>query len=317
MIDDGELRRLAADQHGLVSVEQAGALGISVRHREHLVDGRRWAHESTRVLRLVGAPVTPASRAMAAVLQAGPGAALASWSACAWWGLPGAPLFPAIVDRPRDRATRPVAGRAREPVSLEVGHILRLDGIPTVVPARALFEVAGTKRRGAEIPSWVERVARLVDTAWSMRLVSGATLHGMLEDLAQRGRPGIRVMRQVLQDRPVEYVPPASNLESRVQSILRDAGITSLRRHVDTGTDRHWIGRVDFRDAVLPFVLEVQSERFHSSRIDRQLDERRIEALRHAGLVVAEAIEEDAWHRPDRIVRQVIEGRRQASLLAA
>jgi hypothetical protein len=318
MIDDGRLRELASRQHGVVSVEQAQTCGLGAAQRLRLVDGRRWVRESSRVLRLAGSPATAPSRAMATVLQAGPGAVLASWSACAWWGMPGARLLPAVVDRPRDRSARRVAGSAREPVTLDPEHIVVLEGIPVVHPARALFEVAGSKRRGAEIPSWVQRVARMVDTAWSMRLVSGPTLHAMLEDLAQRGRPGIRVMRQVLSDRPIGYAPPASSLESRVQEILWRAGITGFRRQVDTGSERRWIGRVDFRHVDLPLVLEVQSERFHTSLIDRQVDAERIEALERAGIVVVELLEDDVWHGPARVVAAVraglagAEGRRAA-----
>jgi very-short-patch-repair endonuclease len=124
-------------------------------------------------------------------------------------------------------------------------------------------------------------------------------------------------MRQVLRDRPVDYVPPASNLESRVQQILRDAGVTTLRRQVDTGSDRAWIGRVDFRDERLPLVVEVQSERFHSSRISRQLDGERFAKLDQAGLTVVEVIEEDVWHRPDRVVAKVLDGLRRAHAAAA
>ena len=96
----------------------------------------------------------------------------------------------------------------------------------------------------------------------------------MFEEMASRGRPGTAVMRLVLADRGLDYVPPASGLEARVMQILHRAGDPPLDRQVDTGSDR-WIGRVDFRDPVLPFVLEVQSERFHASRIDRQLDGQR------------------------------------------
>ena len=105
----------------------------------------------------------------------------------------------------------------------------------------------GTQRRGAELPWWVERMERMVDTAWSMRLVSGESLHRMLDDLAQRGRPGIRVMRQILADRPASYVPPASSLESRVDAdpaTRRPAGVPSAGR--SAATARSWIGRVDF-----------------------------------------------------------------------
>ena len=236
---------------------------------------------------------------MLAVLDAGFGGALAGTSAAAWWGIPGNRLEPIQVVRTRGRSATPARADARhQPMILLPHHVVVLDGIPTQVPARALFDIAGTRRRGAEQPWWVERMERMVDNAWSARLVSGATMHDMLDDLAQRGRPGIRVMRQVLATRGCDYVPPASNLESRVNALLADAGLPAMRRQVDTGDELGWIGRVDLRDEILPLVAEIQSERFHSSLVDQQLDKKRIERLERAGYIVVELIEWDVWHRP-------------------
>jgi hypothetical protein len=159
-------------------------------------------------------------------------------------------------------------------------------------------------------------MARMVDTAWAMRLVSGTSLHGMLDEMAARGRSGIGVMRAVLADRGHEYIPPASGLESRVVQLLARAGLPPLRRQVDTGGSQ-WIGRVDFRDEVVPFILEVQSERFHASLIDQQLDDRRVGALRAAGFVVSELTDTDVWTRPTRVVDVVREGRALAARMAA
>ncbi|MGK2948669.1 MAG: hypothetical protein ACSLFP_08855 [Acidimicrobiales bacterium] len=250
---------------------------------------------------------------MLAVLDAGPGAALRGASAAAWWGIPGNQLRPIKVARTRGKVNHPPAtGTVHDPCLLPEHHVVVLEQVPTVVPARALFDVAGTIRRGAERPWWVDRMARMVDTAWSMRLVSGPSIHDMLDELAQRGRPGIRVMRQVLESRGRDYVPPASSLESRVVQILARAGEPPLRRQVDTGDEHGWIGRVDLRDADLPFVLEVQSERFHTSLIDRQLDADRIARLRRAGFVVAEVTEQQVWHRPQEVVDTVRRGRAEA-----
>lgn len=312
MIDDGPLRALAARQHGLVSIRQASALSFTSAQRSRLADGRRWERAGPRVLRLVGSVITDGHVALLGVLDAGDHAALAGSSAAAWWGIPGNQLRPIQVARLRDQTNRPARhGRNHEPVLLPPQHIVTLDGVPTVLPARALFDVAGTRRRGAELPWWVDRIARMVDTAWSMRLVSGRSLHAMLDDLAQRGRPGIRVMRQVLESRGLDYVPPASGLESRFEQILVRAGEPALRRQVDTGDDR-WIGRVDFRDPALPVIAEIQSERFHSSLIDRQLDAARVRRLEAAGFVVVQVTDTDVWHRPAVVVEQVRAARRVA-----
>jgi len=312
MIDDGALRELAATQHGVVSLEQMAALGYDGDQRRRLVDGARWVDLGSRAVGLVGAPPSAGRTASIAVLSAGAGAALGGESACAWWGMPTTLLEPVQVVRWRHRSERPPVGAQRhEPKLLPEHHVVVLEGVRTVVPARAIFELAGSRRGGAKLPWWVARVARLVDVAWAMRLVSGITLHAMFEELAKRGRPGSATMRAVLADRGVDYVPPASGLESRVVQLLERAGLPPLRRQVDVGGDR-WIGRVDFRDPEVPFVLEVQSERFHASLIDQQLDGRRIEALTAAGYVVREVTDVDVWHRPHVVVATVQEGRQAA-----
>ena len=185
-----------------------------------------------------------------------------------------------------------------------------LGAVPVVVPARALFDVAG--QRGIH----PKRVERAVDNAWARRLVSGRSLRLMLDDLAQRGRPGIRVMREILRDRDPDYVPPASGLENRVVEILRQAGDRPLCRQVDAGDDQTWIGRVDFADDEVPFVLEVQSERFHASLVDQRADRERLRRLAAAGFVVATVSEVDVWWRTARVVEAVRRGRRQARTLS-
>jgi hypothetical protein len=317
MIDDRPLRELASTQRGLVSVHQAEGLGFQKAQRRRLFDGRRWERATPRVARLVGSVEDVAQRALMAVLDAGSGAALAGVTAAAWWQIPGNQLEPIHVVRTRDRSSTPGRGDQRhEQTLLPTQHVIVLDGIPTQTPARALFDIAGTRRRGAELPWWIERMERMVDNAWSARLVSGHTMHSMLEEVAQRGRSGIGVMRQVLATRGLDYVPPASNLEARVIKLLRDAGLPEMRRQVDLGDAAGWIGRVDLRAVDLPLVLEVQSERFHTSLVDRQLDARRIERLERAGFVVVEVTDVQVWHRPHELIQAVRSGRHRAALRA-
>jgi hypothetical protein len=314
MIDDRPLRLLASTQHGLASVRQAADLGFDRSRRGRLADGRRWERLTPRVLRMVGAEPSPAQSCMAAILDAGGGAALSGTTAAAWWNIPGNQLEPMQLVRWRNRSGTPQRGdRRHEPLLLPEHHVVRLDGIPVQTPARALFDIAGTRRRGIDVPWFVKRMERMVDNAWSAGLVSGATLHAMLDDLATRGRPGIQVMRAVLADRGLDYIPPASNLEARVIQILQEGGLPAMRRQVDTGDEHGWIGRVDLRDVDLPLILEVQSERFHSSLIDQQLDAERVARLEAAGFVVVQVTEVVVWHRPAELLHAVREGRRLAA----
>jgi hypothetical protein len=62
----------------------------------------------------------------------------------------------------------------------------------------------------------------------------------------------------------------------------------------------------------VPFILEVQSERFHSSLLDQQADRERIARLTAAGFVVATVTDVDVGHRPRLVVTTVQAGRLQA-----
>lgn len=67
-----------------------------------------------------------------------------------------------------------------------------------------------------------------------------------------------------------------------------------MRRQVDLGGDS-WSGRVDFRDADLPFVVEIFSRRYHSSLSDIEHDERRLARLRADGFVVVVIWDEQSF----------------------
>jgi very-short-patch-repair endonuclease len=86
-----------------------------------------------------------------------------------------------------------------------------------------------------------------------------------------------------------------------------------MRRQVESGGDA-WVGRVDFRDARLPLIVEIQSERYHTALTDTQADEARLAALRDAGFEVVEITEYQVWHRPDDVVRLIEDAHRACPL---
>ncbi len=109
-------------------------------------------------------------------------------------------------------------------------------------------------------------------------------------------------MRRVLDERGFDYHPPQSNLEQRVLRILSDAQIAA-RPQVDLGDDR-WTGRVDF--LVEPnIVIEVQSERYHTSLTDRRQDEARHARLSAAGFAVIEVWDREVFEQPWTIIERV------------
>jgi len=300
------LRELAHDQQGMVAIRQAYRLGLTVAQVRHRIERSEWVRASSRVLRLVGAPTTNLAPAMLATLHHGPEAYASHQAALGLWGVPGFYSRPVhvISRRVRDRRSTP-QGIVHSTTDLRDTHIANVQGVPTVTPIRAIFDIAGNVHPG--------RVENALDNAWSRRLLNYAVLHRTLDELARRGRPGIALLRRLASERPADYRPPDSNTERRFADILERAGERPLRRQIHLGDEADWVGRIDFVDDELPFSVEVQSEMFHGSVSDRRRDKERIAALRASGHHVTEVWETDIWRDPDDVVRRVREERKKAS----
>ena len=185
-------------------------------------------------------------------------------------------------------------------------HIADVQGVPIVTPIRAIFDIAGRVHPG--------QLERALDNAWARRLVSYALLHrtlGELADARTTGNPD--PAKRSPTDRPPDYRPPDSNTEGRFKEILDRAGERPLRRQIHLGDQQHWVGRIDFVDDQLPFSVEIQSELFHGSVLDRRRDKERIATLRAGGHHVLEVWETDVWRDPDDVVRRVRDERKKAA----
>jgi very-short-patch-repair endonuclease len=276
---------LSAKQHGAIATWQLRALGLGRDETHRLRRSTTWAPASTRVLVRTGAPATDDQRLMVAMLDASPGAAIAGTTAAAMWGAPGFSLAPIHLVRPKGVSRRPSRlAVVHEVVDLRPAHLKVIRGITVVSPARVVCELTGTHPHRAE---------RVLDRFWSERLLDGRTFERTVAELAERGRTGSTLMRELDASRGSGYVPPASGLERRFLQICE----WRMERQVDSGGEE-WCGRVDFRDSTLPLVVEVQSERYHASLVDRAADATRRERLERAGFVVVEAWDTEVWHQP-------------------
>lgn len=298
-----EVLRSAEAQHGLVLPSQVQAAGMTRSARRHAVASGRLERVTARVLRLPGAPCTDRQRVLAGVLDSGPVAGATGPTASALWGLPGYRLVPTHVARPAGRGGRR-SGLAivHQVAGLADRHLTAIDGIPCLRPEVLVLHLCAMPHP--------ERAASALDNLWRRRLVSGRSLRATLDDLAASGRNGVTVMRELLDQRGDDYVPPASNLERRFETVLERAGEPTMRRQVDSGGDR-WVGRVDFRDRRRPLIVEVQSETYHSALVDKAHDRQRRAALEDAGFVVLEVTDEQVWYRPEEVVTAVREARRR------
>ena len=294
---DIRLRALAERQHGVVARAQARELGANRHHLRLRTESAEWEAITSRVLRLVGAQRTFRQRAMAAVLDAGPGAAISHQAAAALWRLPGFSAGELHVSRSVGRsAHRSALAELHRSCRLPEAHVRLFERIPVTSPARTIFDLAGVLHPA--------RTERALDNALARGLTSIEALYRVTDELAGQGRAGGPLMRRLLAERAGAYVPPASNLEARLRSIAKEAGLDLAPQHNVGGDD--WIGRVDYLDRDRRLVVEVDSDLHHTSLLDEAADVARDVALAGAGYTVVRIKEHDLWHRPDEVVRRLL-----------
>lgn len=180
-------------------------------------------------------------------------------------------------------------------------------GIPTARPEETVLWIAGmwTHRWGpAGIEIAIQRTSRTLDHAWRLGLIDGERIHELCANSGGKGRSGIVVLRQLLDERPPDYRPSGSALEDRFESTLPAPLRSGLVRQVPLSDDRP-IGVVDYCHRCRPLVVEINGEVFHSSLTDRAADEQRYRRLVDAGYEVLVVWEYDVFHQPHRIVRSL------------
>jgi very-short-patch-repair endonuclease/predicted transcriptional regulator of viral defense system len=294
---DERIEAVAARQRSLFTRQQAAATGFNQEQVEHRLRTGRWLERHHLVYALVGAPDDDRTRLLAAVLAAQPRAHASHRSAAAIYGLPGfeiaRPPHVTVADHwERDR-TPAVLHRT---MFLPRHHQRVVDGIPCTSLARTLFDLCGTERYG--------RAARAVDNALARKWVTIPALWNVLAETAARGRAGSRVLRALLRERSLAYVPPASELERRFCELAQRHGLPAPRRQVDVGDSDRWIGRVDFLFGTR-LVVEVDGEEHHVSQLDREADAARDQALDASGRAVLRFTWWDVTRRPARVADAV------------
>lgn len=244
---------------------------------------------------------------MAAVLERG--GVISGVSAAALWGLPGFAAGPVHVSLSRGANGSFVSlGIPHRTRYLPAHHRTVLDGIPVTTVARTLFDLAGCLH-----PT---RTERALDNALSHKFVGLETLRRVTIELLARGRKGSALMRVLLTERGAGYIPPASGLEALFLSLLIGAGVEVPEKQVNLG-DGAWEGRVDFVYRRLGLVIEVDSDRHHTSKLDREADARRDEALRVAGFRVLRITERELRDEPALVLARVRSALRPAISSAA
>jgi hypothetical protein len=279
------MRRLAEQQHGLISREQALTQGMtSNRIGGHLRRGNL-ERIARSVYRIPGSVPTWEQRILAAVFAAGAGAAASRHSAAALWRIPGFRPGPVVVTQPRGPSSRCPARGLHESRFLPLHHVRLVQAVPTTCPERTLLDLCGCVHPG--------RAERALDNTLAMELTTVQRIGLMLAETGARGRPGTALLRRIMSVRCDDYVPPESELEALVLAVLKGGGLPLPERQASVGGTTAPAGRVDYIYRPVRLVIEADSRRYHSSWLDVQADHRRDLLLMAAGYSIVRV----NWHQ--------------------
>ena len=256
---------LATRQHGVVAARQLVALGLAQQTIADWVAAGR-LHRVHRGVYAVGHSVLGVrGHWTAAVLAAGPGAALSHASAAALWDLrrSAATIIDVTVAGRAGRTKRPGL-RVHRPRTLRPLEVMTREGIRVTSPARTILDLAADRHI---------RLERLLDQAEILELTDYPALDAIVR--AHPGHPGAGRLRRLLAEYEAGATLKRSDLERLFLTICAAADVPApIVNHPVEGKE------VDFLFAAQRLIVEIDSWRYHKTRrafdADRARDALRI-----------------------------------------
>jgi hypothetical protein len=237
------------------------------------VEAGRWIRLYPTVFAFAGTPRTWERDLMAAILWSR--GIAAGLSAGRLWDLPGC-----------DDAGVEIMTASRRPMphsGVTVHHTNRLPhdqtvlvrNFPTTSIERTLMSLAAT---------WPRRnVAIAMDDSFRRGLTDALRIDAFLEKTARRGRPGVRMVRELARQRRVAGELPERGLESLIWQLILDFDLPIPdRQRPISAADGSFIRRADF---FYPpdLVVEGQSKKWHTGLFAEEYDADWVNDLQREG----------------------------------
>jgi very-short-patch-repair endonuclease len=289
---DARCARIARGQFGVLSRRQAMSAGMTeAMIRRRLASGR-WSLVHPSVYRICGAPVSTLQQMMAAQLYGGMGAIVVGRSAAAVWKLEGAQPVPVEIAAQRQLTAFAPNVIARRWGSLEPCDITGLSGLAVTNRVRTLIDMcASVRERTLDIA--LDQVLRAEPRSLS-RLVK------RMEDLRSARLRGIRVLRQLVDQRNPDRAMTESALETLVRRWLAEYGFPEPVLQYSIDLPEYGRARLDFAYPDKLIGIEADSYVWHSSREAFERDRARNSELSSLGWIIIQTTAREIEKYPSR-----------------
>lgn len=290
------MARIASRQFGLISLAQARDEGLSLGALHDRVHSGRLERILPSVYRVAGAPSSWQQSLMAVTVWA-PEGTVSHRAAAALWELDG--FLPGPVELSTKRGRKAPAGwiTLHRASRLEEADITTARRIRVTTPARTVADLCAVVQRDDLEPA--------LDDALRRGLTSLPRLRWTAKRLGGRGRPGARLLAELLRERGPGWTPPASRLEARVLALLRQAGLPEPSAQWEIRDNGILLARVDFAYPDSKLAIEADGYRYHSGRGAWQRDRVRRNAVTSRGWRVLHVTWQDLTFRPGEIAAEI------------
>lgn len=260
---DRMVEAVARRQHGVFTLAQARRAGASRNQVSRRVATGAWIRLDPSVYALAAMPATWRRALKAAELSA-EGAGVSGRAALNLHGLPGFPPGRIEITVPSGASGRSRLALVHRSDRVE---LTRRDGIRVVTAEQALLDVAGRVS--------FERLESALDHGLMHGVVRLDRLRARYELLVS-GRPrGSGVIRALLEERADGFTPAASELERRLQRLLRAPGLPPFLVQAPLPWWPRGRQRVDAFVPSWRLIVEADGRRWHSRVQDFERDRRR------------------------------------------
>lgn len=287
--------------------EQAGAVSrrqlLDLRLSPSAVDRRvrsGWLDVALPGIYTVpGSPDTVGRRRWVALLAVGPSGVLSFETAARIHGLAAVPADgPTVLTVPHSGWQRLPCVVVHQIGDLSPDDVVDRSGMPVTSVRRTIVDLAAVWRPG--------RVAAALDGAVAARQTTYADVGECLRSIARRGKPGVRLLTALLDERGPGAVPPGSVLE---RDFFRLIDRSSLPRPVRQHPLPRLDGALGLVDAAWPavrLIVEVDGRRWHQRIADMKRDRDRDLHAAAAGWQVLRLLHEHVVDAPAQTVAHLL-----------
>lgn len=275
------IARLLARQYGLITRDQARAIGVSDGAIHRRLSSGLWIREFPSVFRDVTVPASWHQQLKALTLRRPGRVWISHRAACAFWQLDG--FDPGALEITTVGDLRPGHGFVVHRVrTIDATDVTQVANLPVTTVHRTLVDVGSVTD--------LNEVELALECALRRRITSVPRLYRRLAALPRHRGSG--ALHEVLRRRAAGNPATESALETRFVQFVRRHGLPAPDRQLRISDDRGFIGRVDFYYSDARVIVEVQSRRHHLNPTAWERDLRRSNAMTSNGHRVLHATAE-------------------------